>query len=279
MGSNVYSRTFVINQCRTFQCTMPLSETSLCWTCFLATQQYLVNGLDLSIFCSVMFLSIAQNYSLMENTYSFEIMLNSSSLPLDPQNTRGRRRWRVSSSSPTLAAFADSVLVSASSLPSRSFTGLQSGFSPVSEEPVRQSHQHQYKEQQVNMVHFSDRELPNQTNSLRPYFAHLVSLSKSYLEKSGQFWKHPENWQSSEKIRIVLKSSGKLAVIWKIRTVLKSSGKLAVIWKILTVLKSSGKLAVILKNPDIFESIRKIGNFLEKSGQFWNHPENWQLFG
>ena len=132
---------------------MPLSETSLCWTCFLATQQYLVNGLDLSIFCSVMFWSIAQNYSLMENshTYSFEIMLSSPSLPLDPQNTRGRRRWQVSSSSPTLAAFADSVLVSALSLPSRSFTGLQSDFSPVSEEPVRLSHQHQYKEQ-VNKI-------------------------------------------------------------------------------------------------------------------------------
>ena len=156
MGSNVCSRTFVINQCRTFQCTMPLSETSLCWTCFLATQQYLVNGLDFlsPVFCSVIFWSIAQNYSLMENshTYSFEIMLKSPSLPLDPQNTRGRRRWRVSSSSPTLAAFADSVLVSASSLPSRSFTGLQSGFSPVSGELVRLSHHHQYKEQQVNNI-------------------------------------------------------------------------------------------------------------------------------
>ena len=106
------------------------------------------------VFCSVIFWSIAQNYSLMENsnTYSFEIMLNSPSLPLDPQNTRGRKKWRVSSSSPTLAAFADSVLVSALSLPSRSFTGLQSGFSPVSEEPVRHSHQHQYKEQQVNNI-------------------------------------------------------------------------------------------------------------------------------
>ena len=155
MGWNICSRTLIaINQCRTFQCTMPLSETSLCWTCFLGTQQYLVNGLDFSIFYSVLFWSIAQNYSLMDNssTYSFETMLNSPSLPLDPQNTRGRRRWRVSSSSPTLAAFADSVLVSALSLPSRSFTGLQSGFSPVSEEPVRQSHQHQYKEQQVNNI-------------------------------------------------------------------------------------------------------------------------------
>ena len=58
-----------------FQCTMPLSKTSLCWTCSLATQQYLVNGLDLYIFCSVIFWSIAHNYSLMENihTYSFEL--------------------------------------------------------------------------------------------------------------------------------------------------------------------------------------------------------------
>ena len=155
MGTNVCSRTLiVINQCRTVQCTTPLSETSLCWTCFLATQQYLVNSLDSSIFCSVLFWSIAQNYSLMDNssTYSFETMLNSPSLPLDPQNTRGRKKWRVSSSSPTSAAFADSVLVSALSLPSRSFTGLQSGFSPVLEEPVRQLHQHQYKEQQVNNI-------------------------------------------------------------------------------------------------------------------------------
>ena len=155
MGWNICSRTLIaIKQCRTFQCIMPLSETSLCWTCFLGTQQYLVNGLDFSIFYSVLFWSIAQNYSLMDNssTYSFEIMLSSPSFPLDLQNTRGPKKWRVSSSSPTLAAFADSVLVSALSLPSRSFTGLQSDFSPVSEEPVRQLHQHQYKEQQVNNI-------------------------------------------------------------------------------------------------------------------------------
>ena len=58
----------------------------------------------------------------------------------------------------------------------------------------------------------------------------------SYLEKSGQFWNHPENWQSSGKLRTVLKSSGKLAVIWK--------------------------------NPDSFEIIRKIGCHLEKFGSF-----------
>ena len=106
------------------------------------------------VLSSLMFGSIAQNDSLVKNshTYSFEFMLRSPSFPRDPQNTRGRKRWRVSSSSPTLAAFADSVLVSALSLPSRSFTGLQSGFLPVSEEPVRQLHQNQYKEQQVNNI-------------------------------------------------------------------------------------------------------------------------------
>ena len=28
-----------------------------------------------------------------------------------------------------------------------------------------------------------------------------------------------------------------------------------------------------LENPDSFEIIPKIGSHLEKSGQFWNHPE------
>ena len=40
------------------------------------------------------------------------------------------------------------------------------------------------------------------------------------------------------------------------------------IWKIRTVLKSSRKLAVIWKNLDSFEIIQKIGSHLEKSGQF-----------
>ena len=35
-----------------------------------------------------------------------------------------------------------------------------------------------------------------------------------------------------------------------------------------TVLKSSEKLAMIRKNTDSFETVRKIGNDLEKSGQF-----------
>ena len=68
-----------------------------------------------------------------------------------------------------------------------------------------------------------------------------------HLEKSGNFWTHPENWQSSVKIRTVLKSSRKLALIWK--------------------------------NPDNFEIDWKIGSHLEKSGQFWNHPENAQSSG
>ena len=49
--------------------------------------------------------------------------------------------------------------------------------------------------------------------------------------------------------------------------------------KIRTVLKSSGKLAMIRKNPDSFETVRKIGNDSEKSGHFWNRPENWQSSG
>ena len=64
-----------------------------------------------------------------------------------------------------------------------------------------------------------------------------------HLEKSRHFWNHPENWQSS--------------------------------WKIWTVLKSSGKLAVIWKNPDSFEIIRKIGNHLEKSGSFWKYWDSY----
>ena len=37
----------------------------------------------------------------------------------------------------------------------------------------------------------------------------------NHLEKSGQFWNRPENWQWSGKIRTVLKPSGKLAMIRK----------------------------------------------------------------
>ena len=37
----------------------------------------------------------------------------------------------------------------------------------------------------------------------------------NHLEKSGQFWNRPENWQWSRKIRTVLKPSGKLAMIRK----------------------------------------------------------------
>ena len=66
-------------------------------------------------------------------------------------------------------------------------------------------------------------------------------------------WKnHPENLQSSGKIRTVLKSSGKLAVIWK------NSDSFEIILKI----------GSNLENPDSFEITRKIGNHLEKSGQF-----------
>ena len=46
-----------------------------------------------------------------------------------------------------------------------------------------------------------------------------------------------------------------------------------------TVLKSSRKLTMTWKNPDIFETIRKINNNMEKSGQYWNCPENCQWSG
>jgi len=84
----------------------------------------------------------------------------------------------------------------------------------------------------------------------------------SHLEKSRHFRKNPENWQSSVKIRTVLKSFGKLAVIWKIRTALNHPENWQSSGKIQTVLKASGKLAVIWKNPETFEKIRKIGNHL-----------------
>ena len=96
-------------------------------------------------------------------------------------------------------------------------------------------------------------------------------LDKKYLyfaqlEKSGHSWNHLENWQSSGKIRTVLKSSGKLVIIWKIRTVLKSPGKLAVIWKNRDSFEIIWKIGSHLENPDSFEIIRKIGSHLEKSG-------------
>ena len=47
----------------------------------------------------------------------------------------------------------------------------------------------------------------------RKFWNHPENWQSS--EKSGQFWNNPENWQSSGKIRRVLKSSGKLAIIWK----------------------------------------------------------------
>ena len=40
-----------------------------------------------------------------------------------------------------------------------------------------------------------------------------------------------------------------------------------------------GVTICIWKNPDTFEIIRQFGSHLEKSGQFRNHPENWQSSG
>ena len=61
--------------------------------------------------------------------------------------------------------------------------------------------------------------------------------------------------------------------------VLKSSGKLAVIWKNPDSFEIIRKIGYHLENPYSFEIIRKIGSHLEKSGQFWNNPENWQSSG
>ena len=72
----------------------------------------------------------------------------------------------------------------------------------------------------------------------------IIRKIGSHLEKNSQFWNHPENWQSSGKIRTALKLSAKLVIIWK--------------------------------SLDSFEIIWKIGSHLEKSGKFWNDPENWQ---
>ena len=68
--------------------------------------------------------------------------------------------------------------------------------------------------------------------------------------------------------------------IWKIRTVLKSSQKLAVIWKNLDTFEIIQKIGSHLENPDSFEIIRKIGSHLENPDGFkiirkiGNHPEN-----
>ena len=62
----------------------------------------------------------------------------------------------------------------------------------------------------------------------------IIRKIGSHLEKLDSFEIIRKNWQSFGNIRTALKSSGKLAIIWK--------------------------------NPDIFETIRKIGYHLEKSG-------------
>ena len=64
----------------------------------------------------------------------------------------------------------------------------------------------------------------------------LKNMKKGFLDQKYLFLRNFFKWQSSGKIRTVLQTFGKLALIWK--------------------------------NPDSFETIRKIGNYLEKSGQF-----------
>ena len=75
-----------------------------------------------------------------------------------------------------------------------------------------------------------------------------------------------------------------MAVILKIRMVLKSSGKLAVIWKNLDSFEIIRKIGNHLENPDSFEIIRKIGSHLENPDSFeiiqkiGNHLEKSRQF-
>ena len=59
------------------------------------------------------------------------------------------------------------------------------------------------------------------TTSGPPTCFEIIRKIGSHPEKSGQFWKHPENWRSSGKIRTVLKPSG------------KSSGNFRIVLKVL----------------------------------------------
>ena len=83
------------------------------------------------------------------------------------------------------------------------------------------------------LVHFSDRQLPKQTNNLRTYFADLVSLSKSYLKRPSQFWS-PFEWATTM-----------LYIIWSNRFC---------IWK------NPHSSKIIWKNPDSFKIVLKFGN-------------------
>ena len=56
--------------------------------------------------------------------------------------------------------------------------------------------------------------------------------------------------------------------IWKIWTLLKTSRKLAVIWKNPESFGIIRKIGSHLESPDSFETIRKIGSHLEKSQKF-----------
>ena len=63
---------------------------------------------------------------------------------------------------------------------------------------------------------------------------------------------------------------------------LENPDSFEIIPKIGSYLEKSGHFEIIqkignhLENPDSFEIIRKIGSHLQKSGQIWNHPENWK---
>ena len=117
--------------------------------------------------------------------------------------------------------------------------------------------------------------------------------NSNMIIKSGQFWNRPVNGKWSGKVRTVLKPPGKWKMIWenpdsfetvrKMGNDLEKSGQF---WnrpengkwsgKLHTVLKQSGKWEMIWKIPESFETVPKMGNDLEKSRQFWNSLENWK---
>ena len=113
------------------------------------------------------------------------------------------------------------------------------------------------------LVHFSDRQLPKQTNDLRPYFAEWylwASLIWKGLHNSCNFFMRewPSCWSPFEWATTML------YIIWSNRFC---------IWK------NPDSFEIVWKNPDSFKIIPKFGNHLENSTQFWNCQENGKWSG
>ena len=88
-------------------------------------------------------------------------------------------------------------------------------------------------------------------------------------------WKNPDSFEIIRKIGYHLENPDSFEIIRKIGYHLENPDSFEIIRKIgnhlekiRTVLKSSGKLAIIWKNPDSFEIFREMRNHLEKSGEF-----------